>query len=99
MPGRTYVKKVTAKTQYLREDRLDGAPLSFQKLNMFLKTRRLKLTDFLLDTTEVEAGSTVSQDETEVDRDDDPVHLEHGPEGQLCESEPEYYTDDDEDST
>ena len=88
MPGRTYVKKVTAKTQYLREDRLDGAPLSFQKL-----------TDYLLDTTEVEAGSTVSQDETEVDRDDDPVHLEHGPEGQLCESEPEYYTDDDEDST
>ena len=99
MPGRTYSKKVSAKTQYLREDRLDGVPLSFTKLDVFLKTRRVELADFLLDTTEVEAGSRVGQAETEMDTEVDPVDLEHGPEGQLCESEPEYYTDDDEDST
>ena len=96
MPGRTYVKKVSAKTQYLREDRLDGVPLSFKKMDVFLKTRRLELSDFLLDTTEVEAEA--GQGETEMDTDEDSVQLEHGPEGQLCESEEEYYTDDEGDS-
>lgn len=99
MPGRTYSKKVSAKTQYLREDRLDGVPLSFTKLDVFLKTRRVELADFLLDTTEVEAGSTVGQAETEMDTEVDPVDLEHGPEGQLSESEEEYYTDDEGDSS
>ena len=67
-------------------------------MGLFLKTRRLELSDFLLDTTEVEAGSRVGQGETEMDTDEDPVQLEHGPEGQLCDSEEEYYTDDEGDS-
>ena len=53
VPGRKYDVKVSKKVRYLREERVDGRPQSFKKLDEWLIDRRLELADFLRATSVV----------------------------------------------
>ena len=80
VPGRTYDKKAGKNVGHLREEREGGVPRSFQKLESFLKVRRLELADFLMETTKEEVAMDVSG------RGDVVLDLELGPEEDLLES-------------
>ena len=57
VPGRLYEReKRSGKVGHLREERVKGVPVSFQKLNKFLKERRRDLTIYVKETTEKEAN-------------------------------------------
>ena len=56
-PGRKYTKEDTGKGKrkrlgYLREERVNGVPVSFNKLNSFLKEKKRDLALFVKATTE-----------------------------------------------
>ena len=57
VPGRLYEKEKKTGKGYLREERVRNIPVSFKKLNSFLKERRRDLKIFVQETTEKEAGS------------------------------------------
>ena len=97
--GRTYEKKDSKK--YLPEDREDGVPVSFARLDLFLKERRLELCDFVKATEEKEregGGAYLPKGDVEPDEPVDPEDLEVGPEDVIEESEDEEVTDEEDDS-
>ena len=74
VPGRLYEKEKKTGKGYLREERVRNIPVSFKKLNSFLKERRRDLKIFVQETTEKEAGSPgrgVEVDDAAGDDDDD----------------------------
>ena len=56
VPGRLYEKEKRTRKGYLREERVENVPVSFKKLNSFLKERRRDIKHFVQETTEEEAG-------------------------------------------
>ena len=105
-PGRRYVKAGLKKGKaqgYLREERIEGVPASFRKLNSFIKERKRDLALFVNATTEKckcgsedGVGLPVAM-EVEVEEEDivDPQNI--GPTGHGNSDDEEYYTDDVED--
>ena len=110
VPGRRCEGKEALKSKgsYLREERVNMKPSSFDKLEDFLKERRRHLTTYIRETREVEVGGQEEVDvggQEEVVAEDelgDDEDLEMGRAEQLAHSEDEeIFSDgleDDEDS-
>ena len=86
VPGRRYEGKEAMKSKgsYLREERVNKKPCSFDKLEDFLKERRRFLSTYVRETREVEVGHGGVVDGGGVEED-----LEMGQEGSLGHSEDE----------
>ena len=88
VPGRRYEGKeaLKCKGSYLRDERLNQKPCSFDKLENFLKERRRHLSTYIRETREVEVGrgGVFEEDMGGVEED-----LEMGQAGTLGQSEDE----------
>ena len=51
----------------LREERVDGVPTSFKKLNLFLRVRKRDLADYVSETCERRFEGTIDMGEEEVE--------------------------------
>ena len=88
VPGRLYEKEKKTGKGYLREERVQNVPVSFKKLNSFLKVKRRDLKIFVQETTEKEAGKPVggaSVDDDATDEADDEADDDEAAEGSECE--------------
>ena len=85
----------------LREERVDGVPTSFKKLNLFLRVRKRDLADYVSETCERRFEGTIDMGEEEVE---DPMDmdyedtLEMGPEMEIEPSDDEEYGDEETES-
>ena len=101
LAGRTYRKKVSKSSVYLREERTaTGVPESFSSLDKWLKERRVELSDFVDATTETSASVSRFVDDQDVVLED--VDVNGGDEGDLGNSDDEdfmvpYDVDEEED--
>ena len=86
VPGRKYevtLGKKKGRVGGLREERISGIPLSFQRLDSFLKDKRRDLKDFVRETCEhIAENAGVVPGETN----DGEEELEIGPEMELGDS-------------
>ena len=85
----------------LREERVEGVPSSFKKLNLFLRVRKRDLADYVAETCErrfegtVDMGEKVVEDAMEIDDEVEDTQ-EMDPEMEIEPSDDEVYSGDDE---
>ena len=105
VPGRKYTKEDSGKGKrkrlgYLREERVNGVPVSFNKLNSFLKEKKRDLALFVKATTEKCKCGNESESPVAMEVDDGGFEVglveeaDMGPVEVLANSEDEeYFTD------
>ena len=76
----------------LREERIEGVPSSFKKLNLFLRVRKRDLADYVTETCErrfegaMDIGGEVVEHDMEIDTGEEDT-LEMGPEVEMGPSD------------
>ena len=97
IPGRRYELPKSKKGSHLREKRVNGRPVSFTKLDKFIKEKRRNLRFFLDATTEVPVSAELPQDDVDMEggEEEEGDDLEVSPEENLALSDDEEVFSDD----
>ena len=84
----------------LREERIEGVPSSFKKLNLFLRVRKRDLADYVRETCErrFEGAMDIEVVEDALEVASDAENIEMGPELELVPSDDDEYSDEENDS-
>ena len=97
VPGRKYVVKSKERVSYLREERVNGKPISLINMERWLRARKVDLGDHVRDMEE--KAALAGDPAVPVDADDGDLDLEMGAKDGLgLSSDEEVYSDGDDGS-